>query len=218
VTTQKYRNKYGNLFRGKLPYLGDPDQQAIWKQNLEEWGGNSLMNVESELEKQMRKLLKSHPWSAWFDAVKGVGPVIAASIIGELDGARYGHIEEGQVKEGEERPIAPFLGYGREFESTADLWSYAGWGVRDGKAAKRKKGEASAWNNYLKLACYKFIESTIKSRGTYREAYDTRKEYEAVTHPELTKGHINNRAKRYTIKKFLSDINHNLILATKERM
>lgn len=204
VNAQKYRNKYTNMFFGKSPYLDN---------SIEDWGSYfkreavKHLDMESDLVKKISKLLSQHPWYVWLKDIKGVGPVIAASIIGELDGSRYESIEKESKK-----TLPKFLGYGRSFESTADLWSYAGWGIRDGKAMKRKIGEQASWNKYLKLTCYKFIESTIKSRGTYRKCYDDRKEYEQKNHPDLTKMHIENRARRYVIKKFLSDINHELIL------
>lgn len=212
VVSQKYRIKYGNFmgfvkdteseFGGKFQYYDNPE--------LKNKIGSSWANfqtIEHDLTKQINAELAQHPWHAWLKNIKGVGPIIEASIIGELDGAIYGHIEEGEEK----KTKSPLLGYGRKFESTADLWSYAGFSVKDGKAVKRKVGEKSTWNKYLKLTMYKFAVSQIMAKGTYRELYDQRKVYDAQLHPELKPIHIENRSRRYIIKKFLSDINHNLI-------
>ena len=202
VNAQKYRNKYGNMLFSKTDYLeGDKKEwELFFKTQL-----SKNMDLEKGLDKKMDELLPQHPWSEYLLKIRGVGPVIASSIIGELDGAIYGHIEKDSTEKPELR------GYGREFERTSDLWAFAGYAVKDGKAAKRKTGETSAWNNYLKLACYKFSENQIKQGTTYRKVYDDRKLFEQTNHAELTKGHIHARAKRYMIKKFLSDIKHDLV-------
>ena len=204
INAQKYRIKYGNMFQGKIQYI---------PYESEEWGikfassAADYEKIEEKLLKEIKETVKLHDWSKWLGTIKGVGPIIAGSIIGELDGAIYGSIEKDHKVN-----KSDLKGFGRKFESTADLWSYAGWGVVDGKAQRKKRGEAASWNKYLKLTSYKFIDSTIKSKGTYKPVYDNRKIYELQNHPEFSKMYIHKRAMRYTIKKFLSDVRYNLIL------
>ena len=110
-------------------------------------------------------------------------------------------------------PKPKFVSHGpRKFEKTSDLWAFAGYHVKDGKAVKPKRGEKANWNKYLKLACYKFGEGQVRQGDEYRKIYDLRKAYEAGRDSEMSKGHADRRAKRYIIKKFLSNINHDLIM------
>ena len=207
------------MFFGKQPFLAyDGEKVEIEFKSLQ----TTNEKFEQYLKKEMTKYLKQHPWSEWLLSIKGIGAGIAASIIGELDGAIFGSIEKGKkITHGD------FKGFGRKFPSVAHLWSFAGYSVEDGKAVRRKIGETASWNNYLKLTCYKFAESMIKSRGTYRELYDKRKKFEKRSHPIkiasekkdkngrkiflYTPKHIEARTKRYMIKKFLSDVYHRFI-------
>lgn len=207
VLTEKFRNKYNNLNNSKLPYLSDES----WADQFKLQSKNSHEH-EDIIKKSIEKLTKQHPWGEYLLSIRGVGPVIAGGIIGELCGDIYSSIDKGNIKEGGKLPKPVLVGHGpRTFERTSDLWAYAGYGVREGKAIKRTTGETSSWNKYLKLLCYKFAENQIKQGEEYRKIYDERKTYEQSTHPELTKGHIHNRAMRYMIKKFLSNINHDLL-------
>lgn len=207
VETQKNRIKFSNqsLLRGKMLDVVDKDGK---------WGDyfklsvNKYKESEQKLKKKIEELVKQHPWGEYFLKIKGIGPVIAGSFIGELNGFRYGTIEKGT-----KRVVSELKGMGRTFESTCNLWAYAGYGVIDGQAQKRKAGEMSNWNKYLKLTCFKFAESFIKVGGPYRDIYDKRKEEEQKNHADLTKMHIHRRSMRYAIKKLLSNINHDLLEA-----
>lgn len=210
VNSQKYRNKFGNLLRSKFQYVDDKDTETTVMGTFKDISG-----MEKVYEKKMKTLLPQHPWSKYLLSVRGLGTVIASSIIGELDGARYNAIEK-------DRKVtkSDFLGYGKDFEKTSNLWAYAGYAVKDGKAVKPTHGEKCSWNKYLKLACYKFAENQIKQGDKYRKVYDDRKKYEQARQKGvenqmaagLSKMHIHRRAMRYMIKKFLSDINHDLII------
>lgn len=208
LTSQRFRNRYGNMLGGKAGYLKacgtDMDEiTPVFAKPV-----NDLSSFEDGLKKKIVKLLKLHPWGNELTSIKAVGPVIAASVIGELGGFRYGSIPEGEIGW---KPSNK-LGEGRTFESTADLWSFAGWGVRDGKAIRPTHGEKSSYNRYLKLATYYLADGCVKVGGPYRDVYDMRKKYEQVNHPELKPFHIEKRVKRYVAKKFLSDINHKFLM------
>lgn len=207
VLTEKFRNKHQNLRNSKIPFL--TDEKWLGEFELQKKRGKEH---EHEIKKSIETLVNQHPWGEYLMSIRGVGPVIAGGIIGELCGDIYASIDKGNIKEGGKLPKPALIGHGpRTFERTSDLWAYAGYGVRDGKAAKRTTGEASSWNKYLKLLCYKFAENQIKQGTDYRKIYDERKAYEQTMHPELSKAHIHNRATRYMIKKFLSNIKHDLL-------
>lgn len=206
VEMQKNRIKFSNQSMLRSKMLEVVDKEGKWneyfdvqvKQNKE---------FEEELKKKIDKLIKQHPWGEYLMNIKGIGPVIAGSLIGELNGFVYGTIEKDS-----KNVVSKVLGKGRHFEGTCNLWAYAGYGVNNGVAQKRTAGEKSSWNKYLKLTLFKFAESFIKGGGPYREIYDNRKLYEQEMHPELTKMHIHRRSMRYSIKKFLSNLYHDLSL------
>jgi len=156
--------------------------------------------IEKMVMKRIKKVLVGHPiWEGYLKDVNGVGPVIAASLIGEIGDAN-------------------------RFEKTSDLWAYAGKAVIDGKAQRRTRGQKSNWNKYLQLALWKFGSSVMKVGARYKskycELYYSRKQYEIENHDRTCKTiqekgkcsapklHIHSRAIRYVEKKFLSDLYH----------
>jgi len=208
LDAQKYRCSYdnrlgsvGKLFDGEHVVVKNKEGEVIFEEQLLEpivsprdfdsWKiffdehVSLLKNVEVRIQDAMKKELKEEPlWTEWLIKVKGVGPVIASSVIGEI----------GDI---------------HRFDKTSNLWSYAGLSVVNGKAKKRTRGEKANWNQNLRLALWKFGESIIKQKNArYRDFYDTRKAYEQENHPDLSKGHIHNRTLRYVEKKFLSDLKY----------
>ena len=73
-------------------------------------------------------------------------------------------------------------------------------------AARRRKGEKARWSASLKVLCWKTGESFVKSGDYYREIYDHFRVLEDEKHPDLSKGHRFARAKRRTVKIFLSQM------------
>ena len=224
VLIQKHRCRYDNLVGSKLEYLQDTDK---WKKFFER-NSKTFKETEIGLKKELEELVKQHEWGNYLLNIKGVGAGIAGSIIGELCGNIYAHIEKDNKKIGGKMPKPKLLGYGpRKFEKTSDLWAYAGFTVNNGKAVRRKRGEAFSHNSYLKLICYKFAVNQVKQGDYYRKLYVKRLEYEAKRQPEWYLGkkvnnkgkeydsyslHCRRRAERYIIKKFLSNVNHHLVL------
>lgn len=136
---------------------------------------------EEHLQKHIQALLKVTPfYQAWLKHVNGVGPLIAASLISEI-----GSVDK--------------------FPGPRSLWAYAGLHVVDGKAPKRKKGEKSNWNPTLRMACWKLGTAFVRAtNGLGRQLYDEYKAYyTAKDNPSLSKGQIDNRARRKVVKDFL---------------
>ena len=123
----------------------------------------------------------------------------------------------------------------KKFPTVAKLWAYAGLHVIDGKAARRKKGEKSNWNSFLKSKLYILSDCLMKLNfdpGTkqplkYRKLYNdykhrqenkskchlTKEEHCKNKDAEVswlpngcTKGHTHNMALRYVQKMFLQDL------------
>lgn len=113
-----------------------------------------LKGVEAGIKKDMQKALTGTPiYDEWFDLVKGIGPIIAGGLIGEItDISRFEHI--------------------------SNLWSWAGLGIHNDQADKRRKGEKLNWNPHTKVLCWKAGKSFVLSKGYFRNVYDNFKQYE----------------------------------------
>ena len=146
--------------------------------------------LEKAAARGMRREIRKHPLWPWLEGVRGMGEVLAARLL-----HRVGDIYR--------------------FPSPAHLWSYCGL---DGPGWKQKP---HSWP--LTSICYNIAESFQKQptlSGGYRDIYDARKQYEAAkdwcgncrpkgsTEPReiCTPAHINNKARRYTVKVFLKDL------------
>ena len=93
------------------------------------------------------------------------------------------------------------------FHCVSALWKYAGMHVVDGKAPKMRRGQKVTWNPKLRSVCYNIGRSFVLNRSSpYRVHYDRFKEEERQKNPELSKGHIDARARRKTVKLFLSHL------------
>jgi protein subunit release factor B len=82
----------------------------------------------------------------------------------------------------------------------SNIWSYFGLAPNQ----KRKRGEKVNYNPLAKTIVWKIADCFIKTKSPYRKIYDERKKYEQEKHPELTKGHIDMRARRYMVKEIFS--------------
>lgn len=147
--------------------------------------------MEKQLTKDIKNEVKNHPIFAWMKAQKGIGPILAASLIANIDIHKAEHI--------------------------SSVWKYCGQGVdlETGKADRRTKGKKISWNPFLKMTCWKIGESFVKVKGKYRTIYDTSKVFYQNKFPKevkegsrtlYTKGHIHAMSKRRAVKMFLSDM------------
>jgi len=103
-----------------------------------------LRSVEQKLYLRLRKVLKQFPlWTEWMSCVKGCGAVTAAYVIGWLD------------------PDKP---------SPSHWWRYCGFGVVNGVAERRSRGEKTVYNPKLKTAMWNLTDAFVKRGGGYREA------------------------------------------------
>lgn len=138
--------------------------------------------LEKFLDSEIKDGVKEYPiYSDYLVNIKGVGHVLSAGLIAWIQDVE-------------------------KYATVSKLWAYAGLHVVDGEAARRKQGQQSNWNTRLKTHCWKLGDSFIKSKGPYRELYDKYRLYEEERFPDLTKLHRFNRAKRKTVKVFLSHL------------
>lgn len=110
-----------------------------------------LEELEHDMYRQMGKAMKEHPTWHWLAQVKGIGPTLGTKIVG-------------------------LIGDISKFDTISKLWSFAGYGLKDGKAQRPQKGQKLPYNRRLKTALYLAGDSFIKSRSPFRKIYDTSKQ------------------------------------------
>jgi hypothetical protein len=140
----------------------------------------TVETLESQSEKLMVEIMKGHVMFEPLTNIRGVGPVMAARIISQIDITKVSKVSA--------------------------LWKWAGLAVSDGKADRPKKGEKLSYNPRLKSTMFLFSDVQIKTRGPYREDYDRAKEQYQKSHPDKTPKHIHMMAMRKASKLFLSHL------------
>ncbi|MGC8978651.1 transposase [Caldisericum sp.] len=112
---------------------------------------DQLYRIEKSYVAFIRSNLKYEPiYTQWLKDVKGIGPVLSAVLISYIDVSK--------------------------FPTISKLWRYAGLGVTNGLAERRKKGEKAHFNPKLKTLCYLIGMSFIRNGEGYRKLYDKFKE------------------------------------------
>jgi hypothetical protein len=173
--------------------------------------GDGMIWIEESIKAVMDRYTRSEPtgMGAWARGVVGIGPVLSAGLLANVD-------------------IAHCVTVGH-------LWSFAGLNP----TATWDKGQKRPWNARLKVLCWKIGESFVKQSGhkddIYGKVYLNRKVYEqtrndsgaladqaktklerfkigkdtdayaAYSAGKLPPAHIHARAKRYAVKAFLAD-------------
>lgn len=96
------------------------------------------------------------------------------------------------------------------FDNVASFWKYCGEHVVDGKAPKRKKGQAINWNPKIRTILWQMSDSIIKNRSNpWRDYYEQVLAQELAQHPEkcpgceTPQGHCGGRARRKMRKEIL---------------
>ncbi|RLE45216.1 hypothetical protein DRJ16_00120 [Candidatus Woesearchaeota archaeon] len=141
------------------------------------WFHNKLYETEKELQKRLDFWSKEHPLRKEFlNYVKGIGGILSSGLIAWL----------GQ----------PIL----KAEYCSQIWSYCGLTPE----SKRKKGKKVKYNPKLKTFCWKIGQSFIKFKCFGRELYLKFKEDCKKKHPDWTKLHIHNYARRKVVKIFIA--------------
>lgn len=147
MQTQKLRIANSNRVYASGPEGTDDNSPEPFVASLV----SRLEDLEGDIFKRMKLVVKDHPAWPWLSEVKGIGPTLATKILGLI-----GDIEK--------------------FSSVSKLWSFAGYGLTEnGERQRPVKGERLTYNRRLKTALYLAGDSFIKSRSPYRDLYDARK-------------------------------------------
>lgn len=180
------------------------------------WLGDQSSTIEKQIRGALERYAKAHPVGVWMMSIRGIGPVISAGLLANIDITRS--------------------------ETVGDLWAYSG--VAPGRD-RRKRGEKSNWNPAMKRLAFLIGESFKRTSpehedAYYRHVYDTRKAYEQqknaagdyadqaqaalegkkygadttalayYSQGQLPPGHIDRRACRYAAKLFLAHVHEKM--------
>lgn len=143
---QGYRIAAGNQFRA-LTKGEEPSAHIDWL-NLQ------MQTLENQIRGLLDKWSGAQPMGAWAREIVGIGPVISAGLLANIDITR-----------------APTVGH---------IWRFAGLDP----TCKWTKGEKRPWNASLKRLCWLIGESFVKVSGhkndIYGKLYLQRKAYETA--------------------------------------
>lgn len=143
---QDYRIAAANQQRKLL----EGDQPSEWMK----WFNANLEVFEAQIKGMLDKWSAAQPMGAWSRSIIGIGPVISAGLLANIDITK-----------------APTVGH---------IWRFAGLDP----TVKWGKGQKRPWNASLKRLCWLMGESFVKVSGRdkdiYGKLYLKRKEYEAA--------------------------------------
>ena len=164
------------------PFMVSPSRASVKDQLFELIRSDRMFEGVSEgeedIERVVASIVKKHPMYTPLSKVKGMGPMIAGHIIGEI----------GDI---------------RRFRSFSGLKSYAAYDVVDGKAPRRARGKVFAKNTRFFQALWRWSTLTITWDSEWREMYERRKLYEHERNAEMSDGQAHARACRYMVHKML---------------
>lgn len=144
-------------------------------------GLKDIEALEAKLQGYIRAMLKHNAfYNAWLKHVKGIGPLLAASLIADL-------------------------GSPERFNTVGQLWAYCGLHVNDdGEAPRRKKGQMANWNGALRMTCYKVASQFVRTNDCLgRRLYDEYKQYYIDRDGADPKWQPHKRAMRRVMKDFV---------------
>ena len=171
-----------------------------------------LIAVEERCAKEAKELIQSHPAYYWFCRVKGIGLENIGKVIGPF---LMIDPETGEDK-------APHI---------SSFWQFAGYGMEKDKneIQKRRKGKKITYNKQVKTMCWRLCNGLTRARARFYDYYISQKEMYTEKHlsrgeeiwpsaklPKDSRGkkyepegvvsllHVNNEARRKTIKLFLA--------------
>lgn len=220
---QEFRKGAGNEI-GALNRAGETESAVL------KWVFAEAEEIEKEIKRALDRYTDAQPMGQWAKGVIGIGPVIAAGLLANIDFKPWRCRQEGEhCKEKE-----PHEGCSRrELASVGSIWRFAGLDP----SVKWNKGQIRPWNARLKTLCWKIGESFVKVSGNkeslygglyvQRKAYETKNNeaseyksqaaailtaksigksteaYKAYSQGKLPLAQIHERAKRWAVKVFL---------------
>jgi hypothetical protein len=152
---------------------GAPSHQTL------DWLNKQFETIEVVIRAALDVYGEHHPKAQWLRGVVGIGPVIAAGLIANIELQPWSckRTERKQKACKPDAPCTPDCGR-TQINSVGAIWRFAGldptsqWG----------KGEVRPWNARLKVLCWKIGDSFVKLSNHpecyYGAVYKKRKAYE----------------------------------------
>lgn len=153
----------------------------------------------------LKRAMRKHPLDAWRRTRKGVGEKTLARLLAVIGD--------------------PYVRYDGQVRTVSQLWAYCGMHVRDGEAARLRKGVQANWRTDAKTRlwnvvqpCTKQLMATCKTDygigehvegcacSPYRVLIDERRLHTAVTRPDWTPAHSLADAQRVAGKALLKHL------------
>lgn len=174
---QKNRIAFSNRLSALELDRDEYDDETV--ELIERWHSRFL-ELEKEVEKDIRSIAEDIPIIQHMVEVKGISFILAAKVVSMIDIQR-----------------APTI---------SALWRYAGFAVINGERERPIKGEKLHYNKRLKSTCYVVASSFMKASSPYRKIYDQAREYYDEKKPDWTDLHKHRAASRKMIKIWLSHL------------
>lgn len=210
----------------KQPKEGDETKEAVPAELAEEFKVTKVRGqsccIEHTLIANLEKAVKTSPLGPWIIAQKGVGLKQAGRLLGTVGDPYWhsGYYETGEIdKHGDSVTKA----YDRP-RTVSELWSYCGYGVRNGEAPRHRKGQQGNWNDSARMRAWNIAGACLKAQGDYAQVYyAAREHYENAVHGQdcvrcgpagkpalagspLSLAHQHARGLRKVAKEFLKDM------------
>jgi hypothetical protein len=176
-TLQKSRIAFGNRVSAVERGTDDVDKRTMAM--LERWQ-ERFSGLEKYATEDIKTLAQDIPIIDLMIDVKGVGYTLAAKVVSMIDIERA--------------------------DTVSALWRYGGYGVIDGEAERRRKGEKLHYNSRLKTTLHLLGKSLIRKDSAYRPEYDKARVYYDEHRPDWTKLHKHYAAMRKVIKLWLQHL------------
>tara|TARA_Y100000593_G_scaffold88407_1_gene170650 strand:+ start:81 stop:920 length:840 start_codon:yes stop_codon:yes gene_type:complete len=143
---------------------------------------NTLEVQSKALDKVITQIVKKHPaWTGFLCDVKGVGPHLAALVIGGI------------------RDVEPLT-------TVSKVWYLCGLAVLDGEIQRKRRGSVLNYDNRLKsILLGRVAKQLLMNKDPFAtKLYAEYKEYEFKRNPEIKKMHAHRRAIRRVVKLLVS--------------
>ena len=181
----------------------------------------TLEHLEYEYEKHLEKQLEQTTYSPMLD-VKGIGSRTVGGLIMHLIETERIEDSNGKYKQ------TLFHNTLKHFDGVRSLWHYAGFhlrckhcGLAENKcecdnaefvAAKKRRGLPVDWNETFRQWLLGVSSQLIRCmNGPYRQIYEEERAKSEEYHPDWSKGHHFNHAKRLMVKQLLKDFYGNFL-------
>lgn len=178
--------------------------------NLDAYLGDQFTVLEKEIAKALAVYVDAQPIGIWAKANKGVGPVIAAGIISRIDIHKAEHPSSiwryAGLAPGQKRKKGQLVDWNPDLKRICWLLGESFVkvsGYNDAVYAKlylshKAKEQAQNENGH-----YTALAAEILATKNFDKTSDA---YKAYSSGKLPPAHLHARAKRYAVKRFLSDL------------